>query len=1002
MIERTVQAYKSESAPITPSTKAALSLLALLVGIMAAPLATASIPTLRVYDLRVDAAHTMAHLTFQCTPASDIIAVNVRFQPPSSESWQDLLSGFHPVNETLPETGCGFISFALPDNRLEGSLFELTLLDRFGNHTIFTDLPAIFAAPASSSTRANINETKGTIPRIAGQPGDRIKTHIFNSGFYRLSAETIASSLSAYSEEDVHALIETTNLSVSCQGNNVAWLPDADKAALHFYAEATNSRFTAENIYWIDVAPGTIMSVVSNGAPSPAPENQTFWTTEHWEENLRASPLYYPNVEDDPYYWVYLRSWVSSQKEANLDFTTFTPLTNDSGYASGLIDLHMREVTVFTNNISLYINDTFVASNMWHGIASTTLTFSVTNLLSGSNVLKIVATSKPANYERIFIESFDVSYQRRYQAHDEALLCHADTNTMITVEGFASNDVVVLDLSNPFTPVLDVSATTTNTGSESYDIHFLSTEVQKPYCVASLSAAPPPPDIHGRTTAPLTTSTNRADHLTIAPAEYLSTATELVNYRNAQGLAAMLINVEDVFDLFSHGIRTPWAIRSFLQFAVENWDKPPRYAVLAGSGSYDYRNDQGLGDCQIPSLPIYVSGGQYITDAPLASWDGDKAPEIALGRLHCQTTQELAGAIAKIKNFETDGHWKHLAHMIADEFDPSAGDFAKSSDLIATNIPIPRYQIDRNFYDTQTVSEVQSRIIDTLNTGAYFISYYGHGNPSFLNDSILHVRDLPSLTNATAPSIMCALTCAFTYFGTPGIEFLGEGLIGRNSSGVAALWGAVAITFNSASEQLGLYLTEAIFQNKTIRLGDAILSALNRYEDAPTFPFVLDVMNLPGDPATALPPPGYSFGSWQQYVFSESELGDPETSGPLADPDGDGQRNLLEFAVGSSPTNSTDTASFTAWISQHEPTPGTTNDYATAQYRQRQWREGYESSMEACTNLLNQTWFSDIGTIEHVETTPIDDVFEEVTVRLHPELLIDREFFIRLRVRKTN
>jgi hypothetical protein len=289
-----------------------------------------------------------------------------------------------------------------------------------------------------------------------------------------------------------------------------------------------------------------------------------------------------------------------------------------------------------------------------------------------------------------------------------------------------------------------------------------------------------------------------------------------------------------------------------------------------------------------------------------------------------------------------------------------------------------------------------------LNTGAYLVSYYGHGNPSFLNDSILHVRDLPSLTNATAPSIMCALTCAFTYFGTPGIEFLGEGLIGRDSSGVAALWGAVAITFNSASEPLGQYFTEAIFQNKAIRLGDAILSALNRYEEAPTFPFVLDVMNLLGDPATALPPPGYSYESWQQHVFSEDQLDDPATSGPLADPDGDGQGNLLEFAVGSNPTNAEDTAAFEAWISQTVPVSGTTNDYATASYRQRQWREGYESNMEACTNLLDQIWFSGLGTIEHVETTPIDDVFEEVTVRLHPELLIDREFFIRLRVRKTN
>lgn len=46
----------------------------------------------------------------------------------------------------------------------------------------------------------------------------------------------------------------------------------------------------------------------------------------------------------------------------------------------------------------------------------------------------------------------------------------------------------------------------------------------------------------------------------------------------------------------------------------------------------------------------------------------------------------------------------------------------------------------------------------------------------------------------------------------------------------------------------------------------------------------------------ALPPSG--FAGWQQGEFSETELADPDVSGPLADPEGAGIENLLRYALG--------------------------------------------------------------------------------------------------------
>lgn len=46
-----------------------------------------------------------------------------------------------------------------------------------------------------------------------------------------------------------------------------------------------------------------------------------------------------------------------------------------------------------------------------------------------------------------------------------------------------------------------------------------------------------------------------------------------------------------------------------------------------------------------------------------------------------------------------------------------------------------------------------------------------------------------------------------------------------------------------------------------------------------------------------------TFALWQQSLFTEAERNNPAISGMEADPDGDGSNNLLEFALGSSPTD---------------------------------------------------------------------------------------------------
>ncbi len=66
-------------------------------------------------------------------------------------------------------------------------------------------------------------------------------------------------------------------------------------------------------------------------------------------------------------------------------------------------------------------------------------------------------------------------------------------------------------------------------------------------------------------------------------------AAALASYRSQQGLTTVVARMTDIYDEFNDGIKSPWAIRDFLEHAAANWAEPPQYVFLAGDGSFDHK-----------------------------------------------------------------------------------------------------------------------------------------------------------------------------------------------------------------------------------------------------------------------------------------------------------------------------------------------------------------------------------------------------------------------------
>jgi hypothetical protein len=63
--------------------------------------------------------------------------------------------------------------------------------------------------------------------------------------------------------------------------------------------------------------------------------------------------------------------------------------------------------------------------------------------------------------------------------------------------------------------------------------------------------------------------------------------------RESQGLRVALIDIEDLYDEFSFGNKSPRAIKDFLASAKARWSRAPRFVLLVGDASFDPRNYLG-------------------------------------------------------------------------------------------------------------------------------------------------------------------------------------------------------------------------------------------------------------------------------------------------------------------------------------------------------------------------------------------------------------------------
>ena len=553
------------------------------------------------------------------------------------------------------------------------------------------------------------------------------------------------------------------------------------------------------------------------------------WTTHHFEEQR----YYQAGLVDAADLWLWDLVVSGSSKTFPFSVTGVVPeraallrvrLQGASDFAS-VVDHHVR----------LRLNGTVVGEALWdgenaHDVETLVPTGSV---LGGDNTLEIDNVGDTgAAYSMVMLDRFEITAS------------HPVTARMDGVVALTGAVEIPVD-ATPVVIAESASETAWLVGTHTARAYQFAVEPNVRYRVFDHALSP-----HVRRVAPTKLrKKRRVEWLALAPQSMVEDAKRLERWRRKQGLRTKTVAVEDVWNAFGHGERSPEAIHEFLTFAYQEW-KGLRYVVLIGDASYDPKDYLGLGKpSPLPSKMVRTSYLWTASDPALALVHGDDSlPDLAIGRLPAPTSGELRVMIDKILEYERRGPWSRDSIVFITDDADAGGNFRSDVDALARG---SRWaDVSEIHLDELGVPEARARILDAWNRGADAVSYLGHGGIHvWAGENLLSIDDVPSMAEPERYPMLLTFNCLNGYFHFPYFDALAESLVKAESRGAIAAFSPSGLSLNRPARRYHEAMLDALSKKELTRLGDAVLAAQKAYAESGEFPELLLLFHLFGDPA---------------------------------------------------------------------------------------------------------------------------------------------------------
>lgn len=701
-----------------------------------------------------------------------------------------------------------------------------------------TDLAALAPPTAQRGPKAVLTEY---VPPLTGTNGQRyVKLTTSQAGLHVVASSTLAGLL-GLPDATMRQWLLAGTVGLFSQGQAVGFVPAADGSALYFYATAFANNYGSQNVFWLTGLTNPVPTTASGGSPAPV-ANVFDLAVFAQETNSLAAPTVTLNPEEDYWFWKRILS-TTGLNTFSLGIPLSLVVTNE-GNPSLRITFFGGSST--NHGISVSMNGNLVGSNAWSGLQTMVMDAPLAPdwLKSGTNILLLNVAN--LRNSQVYFNKFELRYPRLYRAATGRLEFTANSNAVVTVDGFTSPNLTVMDVSNPLRPGVVSDLTVTAAGTN-YTLSLAPATATSRYTAFQSSTNLPQPTATAVVLAGLTSPTNSAEFVLIAPSFLASTAEALATYRRSQGISAKVVTTESIYDELGFGLPSPYSVREFLARAYTNWTVRPRYAALIGDGSYDYRNLLGNNDMQVPTLMLPTPQGLYGSDTLLGDFTGDNVPEVAIGRLPVRTTTQLTTVINKIKAYEARGIRANPLALLAADFNDSAGNFVQDIQFVSLALSNKYAQII--VYPTSTTAALRAGVISNLNLGAELFVYLGHGALDRLGQAgYLLSTDVPSLTNSARLPLLSVMTCVAGEYSQPGNNCIAEELVLAANGGAIAVIAPTGLSANQDATLLNQRLLRVLRTEDWGRLGDFWRQAAAEYTYYDQRPMGVSIYNLIGDP----------------------------------------------------------------------------------------------------------------------------------------------------------
>jgi len=474
-------------------------------------------------------------------------------------------------------------------------------------------------------------------------------------------------------------------------------------------------------------------------------------------------------------------------------------------------------------------------------------------LKTKGNVLLISAPGDTgAAAEVNYLDWFDITYPKLTQAQDDSLafdLSAAMPGNTLQMVNF-SGLIHIFDVTVPTETVI-LSDT-----SPEKSILF-SGETGHRYIAVGPGGFLKPADLAPAALNPdLRTPDSGADYVVIGPQDLIQPLYALLDWRKSQGLKVVSVPVEAVYDQFNGGFTEPEAIQAFMIYASKYWHPAPQYLLLVGDATYDPRGY--ISTVEANRLPaIFVNtkfGGETASDVLLGDVNGDRRPELAVGRIPAQTVEQVETIINKTLAYEKSTlaeDWRYRVLAIADG---QESNFKRDAQTFLDRVSSPYKGM---IYSPEAgVNNAQFKVKDYFKEGYGLIAYFGHGSVNMWGkDRIFTTEDVADLSNLTRLPVVLNMTCLTGLFTHPKVMSMMETLLWHDNGGAVAVLAPTSLTLASSQSVLSQAFIDTWVQRAGATVGDIFLEAQQKVPgNTQDLEDVLLTFLLFGDPALKLLP----------------------------------------------------------------------------------------------------------------------------------------------------